>query len=86
MTKYFAKADGIPATADEVEQYITSMDGWPFFGNNTEGDQPMVHVYGDTNYRQMTIEIWDVDEKAKTHTLTFGLYKTDKLWKIVLEE
>lgn len=46
----------------------------------------MVHVYGDTNYRQMTIEIWDVDEKAKTHTLTFCLYKTDKLWKIVLEE
>lgn len=86
MTKYFAKADGIPATADEVEQYITSMDGRFFFGNNTEGDQPMVHVYGDTNYRQMTIEIWDVDEKAKTHTLTFCLYKTDKLWKIVLEE
>ena len=62
MTKYFAKADGIPATADEVEQYITSMDGRFFFGNSTEGDQPMVHVYGDTNYRQMTIEIWDVDE------------------------
>ena len=46
----------------------------------------MFHVYGDTNYRQMIIEIWDVDEESKTNTLTFYLYKIDKLWKIVLEE
>ena len=86
MTKYFAKVDGTPATADEVEQYVMSMDEWFFFENYTEEDQPMFHVYGDTNYRQMTIEIWDVDEESKTHTLTFYLYKIDKLWKIVLEE
>ena len=67
MTKYFAKVDGTPATTDEVEQYVTSMDG-------------------DTNYRQMIIEIWDVYEESKTHTLTFYLYKIDKLGKIVLEE
>ena len=86
MTKYFAKVDGTPATADEVEQYVMSMDEWSFFENYTEEDQPMFHVYGDTNYRQMTIEIWDVDEESKTHTLTLYLYKIDKLWKIVLEE
>ena len=86
MTKYFAKVDGTPATADEVEQYVMSMDEWSFFENYTEEDQPMFHVYGDTNYRQMTIEIWDVDEESKTHTLIFYLYKIDKLWKIVLEE
>ena len=79
MTKYFAKVDG-------VEQYVMSLDEWSFFENYTEEDQPMFHVYGDTNYRQMTIEIWDVDEESKTHTLTFYLYKIDKLWKIVLEE
>ena len=71
MPKYFAKVDGTPATADEVEQYVMSMDEWSFFENYTEEDQPMFHVYGDTNYRQMTIEIWDVDEESKTHTLTF---------------
>ena len=86
MTKYFAKVDGTPATADEVEQYVMSMDEWSFFENYTEEDQPMFHVYGDTNYRQMIIEIWDVDEESKTRTLTFYLYKIDKLWKIVLEE
>lgn len=86
MTKCFAKADGTPATAGEAEQYVTSMDEWSFFENYTEEDQPMFHVYGDTNYRQMTIEIWDVDEESETHTLTFYLYKIDKLWKIVLEE
>lgn len=86
MTKYFAKVDGTPATTDEVEQYVTSMDEGSFFENYTEEDQPMFHVYGDTNYRQMIIEIWDVDEESKTHTLTFYLYKIDKLWKIVLEE
>ena len=86
MTKYFAKADGTPATADEIKQYVTSMDEWSFFENYTEENQPMFHVYGDTNYRQMTIEIWDVDEESKTHALTFYLYKIDKLWKIVLEE
>ena len=73
-------------SSDEVEQYVMSMDEWSFFENYTEEDQPMFHVYGDTNYRQMTIEIWDVDEESKTHTLTFYLYKIDKLWKIVLEE
>lgn len=57
MTKYFAKADGTPATADEIKQYVTSMDEWSFFENYTEENQPMFHVYGDTNYRQMTIEI-----------------------------
>lgn len=86
MTKYFAKVDGTPATTDEVEQYVTSMDEGSFFENYTEEDQPMFHVYGDTNYRQMIIEIWDEDEESKTHTLTFYLYKIDKLWKIVLEE
>lgn len=86
MTKYFAKEDGTPATTDEVEQYVTSMDEGSFFENYTEEDQTMFHVYGDTNYRQMIIEIWDVDEESKTHTLTFYLYKIDKLWKIVLEE
>ena len=50
MTKYFAKVDGTPATADEVEQYVMSMDEWSFFENYTEEDQPMFHVYGDTNY------------------------------------
>lgn len=86
MTKYFAKADGTPATTDEVEQYVTSMDEWSFFENYTEEDQPMFDVYGDTNYRQMTIRIWDVDEESKVHILTFHLYKIDKLWKIFLEE
>ena len=73
MTKYFAKVDGTPATADEVEQYVMSMDEWSFFENYTEEDQTMFNVY-------------DVDEESKTHTLTFYLYKIDKLWKIVLEE
>ena len=65
---------------------LCRMDEWSFFENYTEEDQPMFHVYGDTNYRQMTIEIWDVDEESKVHGLTFHLYKIDKLWKIFLEE
>ena len=85
MTKYFAKADGTPATTDEVEQYVTSMDEWPFFENL--GDERLhIDVYGDTNYKQMTIRLGYVDEKSAVHQLTFHLFKIDKLWKIVLEE
>ena len=86
MTKYFAKEDGTPVTTDEVEQYITSMNEWSFFENYTEEDQPMFHVYGDTNYRQMTIEIWDVDEESKTHTLTFYLWLCHNKWLIFDEK
>lgn len=85
MTKYFAIADGTPATTDEVEQYVTSMDEWPFFENL--GDERLhIDVYGDTNYKQMTIRLGYVDEKSAVHQLTFHLFKIDKLWKIVLEE
>ena len=85
MTKYFAKEDGTPVTTDEVEQYVTSMDEQSFFENL--GDERLhIDVYGDANYKQMTIRLGYVDEKSAVHQLTFHLFKIDKLWKIVLEE
>lgn len=85
MTKYFSKADGTPVTADQVEQYVTLMDEWSFFENL--GDERLhIDVYGDTNYKQMTIRLGYLDEKSAVHQLTFHLFEIDKLWKIILEE
>lgn len=69
----------------EVNNMLHQWMNWPFFENL--GDERLhIDVYGDTNYKQMTIRLGYVDEKSAVHQLTFHLFKIDKLWKIVLEE
>ena len=56
------------------------------FFENLGDERLHIDVYGDANYKQMTIRLGYVDEKSAVHQLTFHLFKIDKLWKIVLEE